>query len=570
MIKNDVINFDKGLVSSGFDKEQVWRGEVGRVLLGEAVNANDLLYPVLTSLGTVKEWKQANANSAATMPARAMALGDGSDKQRIHVLFRGYRKDVDFNYGTLATGTIALSGTVVEGDKIILGDKLKPYCLMFTAAVGTSAKTKIAATTTLSTTGIGVDGEIFTIDDVVFECSTDGTIETTSDYMIDLQTSTAQGTFETAIEDALDSAIADGRLDISYVAFTGNDCVITLGGYKDSYVGLEQNDVVTTEDATNAAFTSTTFLGGVPAVDFEMAGTLTIAAAKILLTAGIVSAIAAGLDITQAAWATDDLVLTAGTTFHKGYAGNNLQMAEVDLAGTLDAGSNLAVGATAFAGGVEGGDLYKTASKGLMSLVRPDAGGVIQKVGYAIESDKFFFDPQPVENVYLGSAFDSPAAAGITNTGTTNQFYQWINAQGQIITDLFIDLTSLIASGNTARDVVGTAAASYLFQYKAANYGHVVRIEMTCIEKPDGGGTCYDLDLEEEVSGTLQTDGACSDTVLIASGGWAVGKQVAAEVTPTADYYMYLTEGDTNGDGSAFTAGQFHIRLIAEPTAFGR
>ena len=59
MIKNDIVNYSKGFVTSGKlpgAKDSVYRGEVGRVLLGEAVNKNDLLYPVLSSLGTVSEW----------------------------------------------------------------------------------------------------------------------------------------------------------------------------------------------------------------------------------------------------------------------------------------------------------------------------------------------------------------------------------------------------------------------------------------------------------------------------------------------------------------------------------
>ena len=570
MIYNDVINFDKGLVSDGFDKEQVWRGEVGRVLLGEAVNANDLLYPVITSLGAIKEWKQTDANVAAYMPAMALALEDGSDGQRIRVLFNGYRKDVDFNYGTQATGTITLSGTVVEGDKIILGDKLKPYCLMFTAAAGTSALTKVKATATLSTTDVAVNGETITIDDVVFEVTEGEAIASTSDFAIDCSAGLTQANFETQIMEALDQAIAGGRLDISYVDFTGNDCVITLGGYSDSYIGLEQNDVATTEDCTNASFGSTTFLGGVPAVDFEMPGTLTIAAAKVLLTAGIVSAIAAGLDITQAAWTTNDLVLTAGETFHKGYKGNNLQMAEVDLAGTLDAGSNLAVGATAFAGGVEGGILYASEAKGLMTLTRPaTVEAKVQVVGYAIEADKFFFNPQPCEGDHPSMTMPT-GGAGFTNTGSTNTAKQWTDKEtGELITELLVDITDLKGAGNSARDAIGTAAASYMFQYTVVAFGYVHTVEMTCLELPAGCGTTVDIDLEAEAAGDIQLDGACSDEVLCASSGWTVGKKVSTAVDVVADRYVYLTEGDTNGDGTVFTAGQFKIRLIGTvPAAF--
>lgn len=571
MIKDNVINFSKGFVTSGnFDqnKDSVYRGEVGRVLVGEAVNKNDLLYPVITSLGTVAEWKQTNANASATMPALAIALEDCADGGQCKVMFSGYIKDEDFDYGTLASGTLTLSGTVTEGDKIVLGDALDPYCLMFTTAAGTSSLAKVAATGTLTTSGVAVANEIFTIDDVVFETTTDGVLTAGSHFNVDVSANLTQANLETAIEAALDQAIASKAIDLSYVAFAANDCVMTLGS---SYVGLEQNDVVSTEGFTNASWGAVKFSGGCPAVNKEMAGTLTIAAAKVLLTAGIVWAIADGLDVTQAAWATNDLVITAGTDSHKGYKGNNICTAELNLAGTLDGGGNLSWAAAKLSGGVEGGILYTATSKGLLTLTSPVLNGVVQNVGYAVEADKFLFNPMGVLSDVRVPITMPTKGAGFLMTGSTNYAMQHTNDAGELVTDLYIDITGNTPAGNAARDAIGSAAASYIFQYTVAAFGYVYLTEFTCLELPAGGATItVDLDFEAETSGTIQKDGACSDEVLAASGTWTVGEKISYTSLLVADRYIYLTEGDTTADGAAaYTAGQFHIRMVGRvPAAF--
>ena len=161
-------------------------------------------------------------------------------------------------------------------------------------------------------------------------------------------------------------------------------------------------------------------------------------------------------------------------------------------------------------------------------------------------------------------------AAGWLVSGSTNYARQFIDPNtGDLVTDMFIDLTGNIAAGNTARDAIGTAAASYVFQYTVAAFGYVHTVELTCLELPAGAGTTVDIDLEAEASGAIQKDGACSDEVLCAGGTWAAGKKVVTAVDVVADRYVYFTEGDTNGDDSAFTAGQFLVRFIGTlPVAF--
>jgi hypothetical protein len=80
------------------------------------------------------------------------------------------------------------------------------------------------------------------------------------------------------------------------------------------------------------------------------------------------------------------------TSLKKGYEGNYIATFECDSAGTLDAGTNVSVSQTLFSGGVEGGKLYASKSKGLMSLTEPTQA-VTQVVGFALEADKYFFNP---------------------------------------------------------------------------------------------------------------------------------------------------------------------------------
>ncbi|TES90507.1 MAG: hypothetical protein E3J94_04915 [Desulfobacteraceae bacterium] len=569
MISKNIVNYTKGwkdLDGDKFTLQQgfVYRGEVGKVLLGEAVDRGDTLYPVITSLGTVAEWKQSNANLASTMPVKAMALEAGGDGSVIKVLFRGYVKDTDFSYDTRATGTVVISGTVTEGDRLVIDDT----CFMMTALTAFGAKLK--ATTTLSTTGIGVNAETITIGGVVFECSTDGTIEDSSDYMIDLQAGTAQGLFETAIQAALDQAIAAGRLDISYVDFTGNDLVITLGGKSDSYVGLEQNLVVSTETCTNASFAAVTFLGGVPKVDYLVTGagaTLTIAEIKTALTAALVQAIADGnVDITQAAWATNDLVLTAGAVTHKGYGGNSITMYECDAAGTKDAGGNTTVSAAKFSGGVEGGKLYAAGSKGLKTLTKP-ANCVTQEIGFALEADKFFFNPQGTNEDDLVL----PAEHGVGAIGsnfaprTTRR-----TVGGVIVTQIKIDLTGLKQKGDVADDVVGLADASdaYIGRYVVAKYGVVFKVEIACIELPASSGTeTTDMNLTVNSDGTLGYDEACSNDYLFNTGALVLN-QMLQNLDPntlTANDYIYITEGDTTASAATLNAGMYIVTFYGHP-----
>lgn len=152
---------------------------------------------------------------------------------------------------------------------------------------------------------------------------------------------------------------------------------------------------------------------------------------------------------------------------------------------------------------------------------------------------------------------------GAIGTAFAPRTYRWNAPNGDIITEIHVDLTGLKGAGNTARDVLGLdSGASYIGKYVVGTYGVVYRVEMTCLEVPVGCGTLTDLDLEAEASAALILDGICSDEVVIAGADMAAGAQVTNDAPSlTADRSFYLTEGDTSGDGTVFTAGQYIIRF---------
>jgi len=220
MIYQNIVNFSKGWADIDSDTNTlvqgfVYRGEIGKVLLGEAVSRGDFLYPVVASLATVAEWKKCDADAASSMPVLAMALEDGADAQRIKVIFGGFIKNTDWNFGTYATGTI-------------------------------------------TTTGIPVNGETITISGVVFEVTEGEDIASTSDYAIDCTAAMDQATFETALTTAIATAITDNALSMSQSAWSTH--VLTLTS---TLKGYEGNNETLAEDCTNATVSGANFTGGV-------------------------------------------------------------------------------------------------------------------------------------------------------------------------------------------------------------------------------------------------------------------------------------------------------------------
>lgn len=168
-----------------------------------------------------------------------------------------------------------------------------------------------------------------------------------------------------------------------------------------------------------------------------------------------------------------------------------------------------------------------------------------------------------------GQKLTAEHGAGAIGTAFAPKTYRWIE-NGQIITEIWVDITGLACKGDAQGDVIGLAAggAAYIGRYVVADYGIVHKIEMICLEAPGEGTATYepDIDLMADDEDDLAYDSAADDTVIAAARDWAAG-EMAQNLTPklTANDYLYLGEGDTGATTGVYNAGQFLFRFYGHP-----
>jgi hypothetical protein len=135
---------------------------------------------------------------------------------------------------------------------------------------------------------------------------------------------------------------------------------------------------------------------------------------------------------------------------------------------------------------------------------------------------------------------------------------------GDIIkTTIAIDLTGL-ASKTTNKDIIGLAAGgvAYIAQITTAVNGVIHKAVLNCAEVPTTGDD--DIDIYQASVGTGEYDddasGLTDAAVLMTAGGaLAIGTANPFTALPTADYYLYLTTGDTTA--GTYDAGKIIIEL---------
>jgi hypothetical protein len=156
--------------------------------------------------------------------------------------------------------------------------------------------------------------------------------------------------------------------------------------------------------------------------------------------------------------------------------------------------------------------------------------------------------------------------AGAAGTGGFCRTYRYTEPNGDIVTEIQIDLTGLGAKGDLADDVIGVVTAApdaYIGQYVVATYGVVYRVEAICLELPASTGTITtDINFTWNASGTLGYDEAASNDYLFNTGGMVAGQQLEM-ITPalTTTEYLYMTEGDTAANVGVYNAGQYILRF---------
>jgi hypothetical protein len=143
--------------------------------------------------------------------------------------------------------------------------------------------------------------------------------------------------------------------------------------------------------------------------------------------------------------------------------------------------------------------------------------------------------------------------SGIFRTGTL------------IITRIVVDISTLVGSA-TDLDIIGESAAAscHWGQITTAKSGTLIGGQVTCLEAPAGGSTDIDFYSSDVSTGTqdvIITDAALgTETALVTAGGaWTSGASKGMTALPTANDYLYITNGAASG--GTFTAGKFLIEL---------
>jgi len=166
----------------------------------------------------------------------------------------------------------------------------------------------------------------------------------------------------------------------------------------------------------------------------------------------------------------------------------------------------------------------------------------------------------------LGSAETAEHGAGAIGTGVAPKTYRYNLPNGDICTEIQIDLTGLGVKGDAADDVIGLvteAPDAYIGKIVTATYGVVYKVELICLETPAGTDTTADINITLNSGGELGYDEAASNDYLFNTGGLAIGSlyQNILPTTITTNDYIYMTEGDTTASEGTYTAGQFILRF---------
>jgi hypothetical protein len=164
-----------------------------------------------------------------------------------------------------------------------------------------------------------------------------------------------------------------------------------------------------------------------------------------------------------------------------------------------------------------------------------------------------------------GNAVTAEHGAGVIGTGTAPATYRYTQPNGDIVTEIQLDLTGRACKGDAANDVIGLAAggAAYIGRYVVATCGVVYRVEVLCLETP-GEGTATittDIDIAGNTSAVLAYDGAAGAAECNLGGLVAGNSYVVDAPALTANDYLYLVEGDTAASTGVYDAGQIIVRL---------
>jgi|7_EtaG_2_1085326.scaffolds.fasta_scaffold07104_3 hypothetical protein len=136
---------------------------------------------------------------------------------------------------------------------------------------------------------------------------------------------------------------------------------------------------------------------------------------------------------------------------------------------------------------------------------------------------------------------------------------------GEIISTYMVDLEGMGCNGTVAH-VIGDGANSSITQLTNANNGFIYKIEMICVEIPDGTNVPKDIDLA--INSSAIASGSAGSTVILETNAdfdkYGKRKESAdmADLTAIGDSkFLYLVDGNGVETGGVYTQGKFVIKL---------
>lgn len=223
----------------------------------------------------------------------------------------------------------------------------------------------------------------------------------------------------------------------------------------------------------------------------------------------------------------------------------------------------------------DGGDLTLTVTGGYKadsqtSITFDDAGDFV--VFYSVEVGSSYYwrvVAQEGTNADMGSSVTAEHGDGAIGTGVAPATYRYTR-DGDIITEIQVDLTGLGCEGTAAKDAIGLNSGgdpAYIGRYVTATCGIVYRVELICLEAPgeDTATITSDIDLGADDEDDIAYDDAVDD-VVVNTGGLSAGESYVNDAPGlTANDYLYLIEGDTAATSGVYDAGQVIVRLTGRP-----
>ena len=137
-----------------------------------------------------------------------------------------------------------------------------------------------------------------------------------------------------------------------------------------------------------------------------------------------------------------------------------------------------------------------------------------------------------------------------------------VRRTGNIIkTEIAINLTGLKSTATT-NDIIGDTGVCYIAQITTAVNGVIIAGRVNCGVVPTTGDDDIDLWQSSAATGAYDADAsglANAAALMTAGGAHAVGTVKPLTALPTANYYLYLTTGDTTA--GTYAGGKLFIEL---------